>query len=107
MDADVVIHEATNAFLKGIDRQTDLREVTRDAVVHGHSTPQLAAQFAKSVRAKKLLLNHFSARYKGDASVESISAMTRIEQQAINAGDLDETRVAATWDCMEVPIPQK
>eukprot|EP00980_Cylindrotheca_fusiformis_P030243 scaffold24603_cov186-Cylindrotheca_fusiformis.AAC.1 len=107
MDADVLIHEATNAYLAGIDKDTDLREVTSDAIVHGHSTPYIAGEFAKRVGAKKLLLNHFSARYKGDQSVESLSIMTRIEGQAKKASGLDENQVAAAWDFMVLPISRK
>jgi len=103
-DCDVLVHEATNAYLPGIDRDTNLRSVTRDAVVHGHSTPELAGLFAKKVNAKRLLLNHFSARYKGDASADSLSIMMRIENFAMATSGLDETRVAAAWDLMLFPI---
>jgi ribonuclease Z len=106
MDADVVVHEATNSYLAGIDRDTNLREVTRDTVVHGHSTPYIAGDFAKRVRAKKLILNHFSARYKGDQSVDSLSIMTRLEGQAAKASGLGEAQVAAAWDLMVLPVPQ-
>ena len=106
MGADVVVHEATNSFLAGIDRDTDLREVTRDTIVHGHSTPYMAGQFAKRVGAKRLILNHFSARYKGDQTVESLSIMTRIESQAIKASGLSRHNVAAAWDLMSMPIRQ-
>jgi ribonuclease Z len=106
MDADVVIHEATNSYLKGIDKDTDLRSVTRDAIIHGHSTPYMAGDFAKRVRAKRLVLNHFSARYRGDQSVESFSIMMRIEGQAMKASGLNITEVAAAWDFMVLPIPQ-
>jgi ribonuclease Z len=105
-DADVLIHEATNSYLAGIDKDTDLKEVTRDATVHGHSTPYMAGEFAKRVRAKRLVLNHFSARYKGDCSVDSLSIMMRIEGQALKASGLKETEVAAAWDFMVLPIPQ-
>lgn len=105
--ADVVIHEATNAYLPGIDaKDTTLSQVTRDAIVHGHSTPQMAATFCKSVNAKLLLMNHFSSRYKGDCSVESLSIMMRIEQQACAAAGLSETQVAAAWDMMVLPVRQ-
>lgn len=106
-DADVLIHEATNSYLAGIDKDTDLKEVTRDAIFHGHSTPHMAGEFAKHVRAKRLVLNHFSARYKGDCSVDSLSIMMRIEGQALKASGLKETDVAAAWDLMVLPIPHK
>ena len=105
-NADVIIHEATNTYLQGVDRDTSIREVTRDAIVHGHSTPQLAGNFCKAVNGKRLILNHFSARYKGDVSVDSLSIMMRIEMQAMKASGLNETQVAAAWDLMVLPIPQ-
>lgn len=105
-NADVVVHEATNSYLSGIDRETSLRDVTRDAVVHGHSTPQIAGAFARRVKAKRLVLNHFSARYKGDISADSLSIMMRIERQAMRTAMLDETQVAAAWDFMLLPIPR-
>ena len=103
--ADVVVHESTNCFLAGIDRDTNLRSVTHDAMVHGHSTPQIAGFFAKKVKARSLVLNHFSSRYKGDASVESLSIMMRIEKIAVAASGLDEAHVAAAWDLMVLPVP--
>lgn len=103
--ADLLIHEATNAYLQGFDKETTLQEVTNDAKVHGHSTPDMAGQFAKVIGAKRLILNHFSSRYKGDPSLESLSIMTRIEKQAIEASGLNETHVAAAWDFFLFPIP--
>ena len=104
MDADVVVHEATNSFLAGIDRDTDLQSVTRDAICHGHSTPYMAGQFARRVRAKKLIMNHFSARYKGDQSVESLSIAMRLEGQAAKASGLELNKVAAAWDFIILPV---
>ncbi len=103
-DADVVVHEATNSFLAGIDRDTDLQAVTRDAVVHGHSTPYMAGTMAKRVGAKKLVMNHFSARYKGDPSVESLSIMMRLEGQAMKSSGMKPNQVAAAWDFMVLPV---
>ena len=94
MNADVVVHEATNAYLDFLDKDVaDLRSVTKDSMTHGHSTPQMAASFAKKINAKRLLLNHFSPRYKGDQAIDSISIMTRIEHQAMEAGGYDETQL--------------
>lgn len=103
--ADVVVHEATNCFLQGIDKDTDLRSVTKEAIFHGHSTPHIAGLFARKVQARRLILNHFSARYKGDPSVDSLSIMMRIEKIAMKASGLNMTQVAAAWDLMAIPIP--
>jgi ribonuclease Z len=106
-DCDVLIHEATNTFLPGVDKEGNLRLVTRDAKIHGHSTPFMAGDFAKRVRAKRLVLNHFSARYKGDQSIESLTIMTRMERQAMKACELPENAVACAWDFMVLPVPRK
>jgi ribonuclease BN (tRNA processing enzyme) len=106
MDADLVIHEATNAYLQGIDsRDSSFESVTRDTVVHGHSTPQIAGAFSRSVRAKSLLLNHFSSRYKGDTSIASLSIMMRIEDGARVSSGLEESEIAAAWDLMVLSVP--
>jgi len=105
--ADVVVHEATNTFLHALDhKDANLRSVSREAIFHGHSTPQMAGDFCQRIQAKRLILNHFSARYTGDQSMESISIMTRIEQQAIKASGLSRAKVAAAWDFMIFPIPK-
>ncbi|KAJ8523541.1 hypothetical protein ONZ45_g116 [Pleurotus djamor] len=76
-DADILIHEATNAHLLGIDpntKETDTQEIVEErSRSRGHSTPQVAGAFATRIRAKKLLLNHFSARYPGDDDVDDES----------------------------------
>jgi len=70
MHADVLIHEATNAHLPGIDSDTKSNDtysiVEERSKSRGHSTPQMAARFATLVKARKLVLNHFSSRYAGD-----------------------------------------
>jgi ribonuclease Z len=69
-DADLLIHEATNAHLPGIYSDTkkgDTNEsVEARAISRGHSTPQMAGKFARAVRAQRLILNHFSSRYAGN-----------------------------------------
>lgn len=71
--ADLLVHEATNAYLPGVDPMT--KEEETDEIVEsrtrsrGHSTPQMAGRFAKVIGARKLALNHFSARYRGDDDV--------------------------------------
>lgn len=70
MRTDVLIHEATNAHLPGIDPETKVGD-THDIVEErsksrGHSTPQMAGLFATRIDARKLVLNHFSSRYAGE-----------------------------------------
>ena len=70
MCSDVLIHEATNAHLPGIDPETkpgDTHDIVEErSKSRGHSTPQMAALFAARIQARKLVLNHFSSRYAGD-----------------------------------------
>lgn len=76
-DANILIHEATNAFLSGLqdEKEDDTAEtVEARARSHGHSTPQMAGAFANRIGTKKLILNHFSARYAGDDDVNPDSA---------------------------------
>ncbi|KAG6869323.1 hypothetical protein C0993_000076 [Termitomyces sp. T159_Od127] len=82
LDADLLVHEATNAHLPGIDpatKDTDTYEsVENRARSRGHSTPQMAGAFAKRVNARRLLLNHFSARYSGAETQEAVEIMNAI-----------------------------
>jgi ribonuclease Z len=85
-DADLLIHEATNAHLPGIDTNTkdsDTYETVEErAKSRGHSTPQMAGKFGQAIRAKRLILNHFSARYPGDESEQSLRIMGAIGELA-------------------------
>ncbi|KAJ7068426.1 beta-lactamase-like protein [Mycena amicta] len=74
LDPDLLIHEATNAHLPGVDHRTKDTE-TYDLIEErtksrGHSTPQMAGAFAKRIRAKTLILNHFSTKYAGDDHID-------------------------------------
>jgi ribonuclease Z len=85
---DVLIHEATNAHLPGIDlatKDTDSYEIVEErAKSRGHSTPQMAGAFAKQIKARRLILNHFSARYPGadDVDPEAHKIMSAIRSLA-------------------------
>ncbi|EKM59725.1 uncharacterized protein PHACADRAFT_114860 [Phanerochaete carnosa HHB-10118-sp] len=69
-DTDLLVHEATNAHLPSVDPDTKAsdtyKSVEECAKSRGHSTPQMAGAFAKRIAARRLVLNHFSARYAGD-----------------------------------------
>jgi len=86
MNADLLIHEATNAHLPGIDentKQSDTYEtVEARTKSRGHSTPQMGGAFAKRIQARKLVLNHFSARYPGGNTDEARKIMGAIAELA-------------------------
>jgi ribonuclease Z len=52
-DCDVISHEST---LEDDEQESCIQK--------GHSTPSMAAKFAKSIGAKKLILTHYSARFE-------------------------------------------
>lgn len=109
-DADILIHESTNAWIPEIDsgKYAVPNLLERDAFMHGHSTPQMAGRFAKKINAKKLLLTHFSPRYRGDDGENSMQIMWRIEDMARHAsGLLGKNEVIAAWDLMKLPINSK
>lgn len=70
MDADVLIHEATCS-------NDDLQI----ALSKGHSTAGMAGDFARRIRAKHLILNHFSPRgFKANEYEESITIRLILQQ---------------------------
>ena len=86
MNTDLLIHEATNAHLPRIDKNTKEFDtydtVETRAKLRGHSTPQMAGAFAKRIHAHKLVLNHFSARYPGGHSDDARKIMGAIADLA-------------------------
>lgn len=133
-DADVLIHEATNAFLPSLltpseklllqrlqakakqqtpaagakkSPQASLGDMLRqDTIYHGHSTPEMAAKFAQQINAKQLVLTHFSAKYSGEANEWSMRIMWQIEDLARRACHLKgENDVVAAWDQLFLFVP--
>ncbi|KAF9464400.1 Metallo-hydrolase/oxidoreductase [Collybia nuda] len=107
MDADLLIHEATNAHLPGVDESTKesdtYESVEERARSRGHSTPQMAGAFAKRILAQKLVLNHFSARYSGGDTQEATRLMGAIADLA--AGEFgNEVQCAKDFMTVEVGL---
>lgn len=108
-EGDLIIHEATNAHVPGVDSRTK-GEDTYDSVEErtksrGHSTPQMAGRFAKRVGAKNLFLNHFSSRYSGGDDEGSRAIMDAIKRLAV--AEFGSEEVVCAQDLMNVEIPSK
>lgn len=102
-DADVLVHEATNAYLEqDAAAGTTSSEVRQLCISHGHSTPEMAGEFARRIGARTLILNHFSSRYRGDEAPESRAIMEEIRQLAVAAFGCD--RVVTASDLLSIEV---
>jgi ribonuclease Z len=72
MDPSALVHESTNAYIprrisekvRGLaNSKGTVDSVRKKAIGRGHSTADMAGEFAKNIRARRLYLNHFSTRH--------------------------------------------
>lgn len=99
------------------------------AIQNGHSTPDMAGKFAKSIRARGLFMTHFSTRFPDAGSDPRLrhpddsvpqssrfryrqrlythrkSVMAEIERQATKAWGSSKTSAVAARDLLNVRIP--
>ncbi|KZV87268.1 hypothetical protein EXIGLDRAFT_752343 [Exidia glandulosa HHB12029] len=105
LDASLVIHEATDTHLP----HESSGAVRERVVARGHSTAQMAGAFAKSVRAKQLVLNHFCARFPAPASPNDANAraMSALATQASTQWGVRDPKAlviaAKDFDILAIP----
>uniref|UniRef100_A0A1A8IU09 ElaC homolog 1 n=1 Tax=Nothobranchius kuhntae TaxID=321403 RepID=A0A1A8IU09_NOTKU len=93
--ADVLVHEATLG-----------NEHREKAVDHGHSTPEMAAAVARACCARKLVLHHFSQRYKPSSSQKDgdDDNVLELKRQAEDVLQDSSVEVILAEDFMNLPI---
>lgn len=94
--ADILVHEATLG-----------NEHQEKAVDHGHSTPEMAAAVARTCCVRKLVLHHFSQRYKPsslqtEGDEDDVSELKNQAEQALQDSGVE---VTLAEDFMTIPIP--
>ncbi|XP_061585308.1 zinc phosphodiesterase ELAC protein 1 [Cololabis saira] len=98
--ADVLVHEATLG-----------NEHREKAVDHGHSTPEMAAEVARACCARRLVLYHFSQRYKPislqkEGDEDNVSELKRQAEEVLQDGGVEVT-LAEDFMTLAVPLRRK
>ena len=100
--ADLLVHEATNAYLPTYGDTGGGEALERTTIAHGHSTPQMAGRTAARFGARALLLTHFSQRYHPAQR----GVMRAIKKLALGSSSLPDDSVATAHDALTVPVWQ-
>ena len=85
-NADLLVHEATFASSEEYDP------------TRGHATAEMAGRFARDVKAKVLVMNHFGGGGTADSLDEATAEATE--------GNGGTSRIVASYDFMEIIVPR-
>ncbi|SJL00153.1 uncharacterized protein ARMOST_03465 [Armillaria ostoyae] len=103
----LLVHESTDAHIDStidIKAKRSKETVASTALARGHSTPDLAGAFARTIDAQKLVLNHIGSRFPAATGGGFRANVIReIERQANVAWGKGTARAA--WDYMRVVVP--
>ncbi|KAF8212492.1 beta-lactamase-like protein [Mycena galopus ATCC 62051] len=107
--ANLLIHEATDAHIPreiAPQHRRTPEKVLHTALARGHSIPQMAGEFARTIGAEKLVLNHIGGRFPAPRHDRDprLPVMREIERQATEAWGSGRHAMAA-WDFMRVAVP--
>lgn len=104
----LVLHESTNAYLPTYGNSNDTLEGVRErAISRGHSTPEMAGEFARRCQSQILVLTHFSSRYSGADIKGAIKVMRCFEKLASLAGSATQESVEALFLCSDAQHSKK
>lgn len=104
----LVLHESTNAYLPQHAKSSEtLVSVQERAISRGHSTPELAGEFARLCGSDILVLTHFSSRYSGADVKGARKVMEGFEKLAALAGTADQESVEALFADELAPYQKK